>query len=136
MIFVDTGYLVALADPRDELHERASAWAAYTVGPLLTTEYVLWEAVNRLSSPLNRRRAHTLVRLLRSDPAYELLLASPEHFEAGLALHGLRPDKRWTLTDCISFALMSERGLLEALAYDIDFEQAGFRALLRHPPPQ
>ena len=41
-----------------------------------------------------------------------------------------RPDKAWSLTDCISFAVMAERGLTEALTADHHFEQAGFRVLL------
>jgi uncharacterized protein len=42
-----------------------------------------------------------------------------------------RSDKRWSLTDCISFVVMQERGLTEALTADRHFEQAGFSILLR-----
>lgn len=42
-----------------------------------------------------------------------------------------RPDKSWTLTDCVSLAVMTERKLTDALTHDHHFEQAGFRALLR-----
>jgi predicted nucleic acid-binding protein len=44
-----------------------------------------------------------------------------------------RADKAWSLTDCISFVVMSEHGLSEALTADVHFEQASFRALLRDP---
>jgi len=40
-------------------------------------------------------------------------------------------DKEWGLTDCISFVAMRQRNLTEALTADSDFEQAGFKALLR-----
>lgn len=50
-------------------------------------------------------------------------------------MHRERPDKEWSLTDCISFALMGERRIQRALAYDHHFEQAGFEALLRKDPP-
>lgn len=49
----------------------------------------------------------------------------------GLGLYAARPDKAWSLTDCISFVVMTDRGLTEALTGDHHFEQAGFRALLR-----
>ena len=45
MIFVDSGFLLALAQPTDALHERAGAWARNLCDPLLLTEYVLWEVV-------------------------------------------------------------------------------------------
>jgi predicted nucleic acid-binding protein len=46
-------------------------------------------------------------------------------------LYDARPDKKWTLTDCISFVVMQERGITEALTGDQHFEQAGFTALLK-----
>jgi predicted nucleic acid-binding protein len=51
-------------------------------------------------------------------------------FDAGLELYSRRPDKEWSLTDCISFVVMEEHGLTEALTTDHHFEQAGFTALL------
>jgi len=48
----------------------------------------------------------------------------------GLALFGSRLDKDWSLTDCISFEVMSSYGITEALTGDHHFTQAGFRALL------
>jgi uncharacterized protein len=42
-----------------------------------------------------------------------------------------RSDKGWSLTDCISIALMQERGLTQALTTDRHFEQAGFNVLLK-----
>jgi hypothetical protein len=57
--------------------------------------------------------------------------ASRELFDSGWALYQDRPDKDWSLTDCISFVAMRERGIIEALTGDHHFEQAGFRALLK-----
>jgi len=52
-------------------------------------------------------------------------------YQAGFDLFAARPDKAWSLTDCISFAVMTERGLSEALTADQHFEQAGFRAAFK-----
>jgi hypothetical protein len=56
--------------------------------------------------------------------------ASEEVFERGLGLYRSRPDKEWSLTDCISFVVMQEQGIGEALTADRHFTQAGFVALL------
>jgi predicted nucleic acid-binding protein len=134
VILVDTGYLLAVLNPGDQLFERAQRWAAAVNEPLVTTEYVLWELVNSLSDPVDRPKVHAAIDQIRSTADWELLPATPELLSGGLALHQTRPDKHWSLTDCISFVVMHERGLRRALAFDHHFEQAGFEALLRRDP--
>lgn len=134
MIFLDTGYFVALFSPDDALHGRAVAWSLRLTEPFLITEQVLWECVNTFSKPKDRASAHALIEHVQADPTCELVHASPALFAAGLRLHRDRADKDWSLTDCVSFHLMRERGVTRALAYDIHFQQAGFDALLRRDP--
>jgi hypothetical protein len=135
MTLIDAGFLLALLDPRDSLHARAKAWASSIKGLLVITEYVLWEVVNFASQPANRPKVHALVTHLRESAGYELIPASADLFEAGLEFHRQRPDKEWSLTDCISFVVMQQRGITRALSHDHHFEQAGFEALLRRDPP-
>jgi predicted nucleic acid-binding protein len=135
MILVDTGFFLASLDPRDGLHERARAWAARINEPLVVAEYVLWETVNFASATAHRAKVHVLVRRVMESEAFEVVPATPELFEAGLALHAGRPDQTWSLTDRLSFVVMTRRGITRALAHDHHFEQAGFEALLRHDPP-
>jgi predicted nucleic acid-binding protein len=116
MILVDTGFFLALSQPRDALHPRAVAWANAVTEPLLVTEYVLWETVNGPSKAADRPKAHVLLHEVRASGNYEIVSASPEVFEAGLRLHAARPDKDWSLTDCLSFWVMLDRQLTRALA--------------------
>ena len=134
MIFADTGYFVAFLKERDDLHARALRWAGAVREPILLTDYVLVEVANDCSAPVMRRRLHSFVELLRASPDFEIVPASPALFEAGLKLHKTRPDKEWSLTDCLSMVAMQERGITRALAFDHHFEQAGFEALLRREP--
>jgi len=135
MILVDSGFLLALAQPADALHARAVNWARHLSGPLLVTEHVLCETVNSPSKLVDRPRAHRIVEMISGEAGYTLVYASPTLLAAGLRLHHDRPDKEWSLTDCVSFHVMRERGITRALAHDIHFEQAGFDALLRRDPP-
>lgn len=136
MIFADTGFFIALLNPLDALHKRAIGWSRFVREPICTTEYVLVETVNYFSKPPDRPTVHALLRRLKMGAAYEVLPASPQLFDAGLQLHAARPDKEWSLTDCISFVVMGQRDLTRALAYDHHFEQAGFEPLLRREPPR
>jgi predicted nucleic acid-binding protein len=134
VILLDTGFLIGLADARDRLHPRALAWSARILEPRVVTEYVLLETVNYFSGSTNRPRARSLIDHIRSRPGYLVVESSHRLFEAGLQLHHQHADKEWSLTDCISFLVMREHGIRQALAYDHHFEQAGFDALLRRDP--
>lgn len=129
--FADTFYFLALLSPDDAAHERAANIAARLPGRLVTTAWVLTEVGDAMASPLNRPLFLELLRSLRANPAVEILPADEGLFEAGVGLYARRPDKEWSLTDCISFAAMEQRGLFEALTGDHHFEQAGFRAMLK-----
>lgn len=72
-----------------------------------------------------------LLKDLRADTASEIVEPTVNLFDAGIAFYDARPDKQWSLTDCISFVVMDERGLTEALTGDHHFEQAGYAALLK-----
>ena len=134
MILLDSGYLIALAKPRDSLHERAKAWAARVQESVVVTEFVLCETLNSLSLPTDRPKGHRTVEMLRSNPRCRIVPATADLFEIGLRLHMSRPDKMWSLTDCVSFTVMDHLAIHRALAHDEHFEQAGYEALLRHDP--
>ncbi len=67
---------------------------------------------------------------LQTDQRLRIVTAQPSQWERGLALYFQRPDKNWSLTDCISFAVMNDEGLTDALTGDRHFKQAGFTVLL------
>jgi predicted nucleic acid-binding protein len=134
MIFVDTGYWIALFNARDELHQRAMHWASFLREPMVTTDLVLVETANYLTHCLERERLHTFMDAIPRTQAIEILAGSGELIEKGMRLHRSRPDKPWSLVDCVSFTVMEQRSIRRALAYDHHFEQAGFEALLRIEP--
>ncbi|MCY4617835.1 MAG: PIN domain-containing protein [Chloroflexi bacterium] len=134
-LFADSGYWIALLDRRDELHALARAASArLNEVEIVTTQMALVEtlASQAGSGELARLAAIRLVEQLVASPLVEIVPQTDEQFQAALERYAARKDQRWSLTDCASFILMEERGLSEALAYDRDFEQAGFTALLRH----
>ena len=78
-----------------------------------------------------RRRAGDNAAALLRDPRVIVIPQSRESFMAGLELYRARPDKGYSLTDCISMQTMRSEGMIEALTNDRHFEQEGFRALFR-----
>jgi predicted nucleic acid-binding protein len=129
--FADTSYYIALVSADDDAHGRAAAYTAAFDGSIVTTAWVLNELANHLAKPPNRALFLEMLRDMRSDERVTIIPMSEDLFERGVALYGERLDKEWSVTDCVSFIVMREHGLTEALTGDHHFEQAGFTALLR-----
>lgn len=133
-VFLDTAYAIALSVESDEHHERAEELAEQLETEqtrFVTTRAILLEIGNALSEKRYRKAAIELLDALEQDPLVEIAPLSEELFEEALKLFRNRPDKQWGLVDCVSFIVMQERGLTEALTTDEHFEQTGFRALIR-----
>src|SRR5690348_15984742 len=112
MIFVDTSYLWALIDKRDQLHARAAAWHLMVNESRLTTEYVLVEMMNGFSLPKDRLLAHAALEdIITSQGDWLAINASAQRFQDGIRLHKSHNDKSWSLTDCISFNVMREHDI-------------------------
>lgn len=134
-VFADASYWIALLNPRDTLHERA-AMASASLGQarLVTSEMVLTELLNDfgMRNAGLRRIAMQAIQPLRDDRRVAIIPQTSALFHQALGLYAAREDKAWSLTDCASFRIMEGLGITDALTHDRHFEQAGFRALLRH----
>lgn len=136
-VFADAGYWIARLGDHDQLGARAQAVTdALGVVQIVTTQMVLVEVLTHMSraGARSRRRAVLLVEGLERRSDVEIIPQTAAQFRAALGRYAARVDQRWSPTDCTSFIAMEERGISEALAYDRDFEQAGFVALLREDP--
>jgi predicted nucleic acid-binding protein len=132
-LFLDASYAIALASSTDHHHERAVELAQrIETGDmrLVTSRAVVLEIGNALSKLRYRAAAFVLLDAIERDPNVEIVPLSEELYRQSLELYRQHQDKEWGLTDCISFAVMRERSITDALTADDHFRQAGFRALL------
>jgi len=133
-VFLDAAYAIALANPADEHHDKANTLADRLLqerSQIVTTRAVLVEIGNFLAKLKHRAAAVEMLNAIEHDPTIQIAPLSEELYQAAFALYQDRPDKEWGLTDCISFVLMKERNIQDAMTTDEHFEQAGFHALLR-----
>jgi predicted nucleic acid-binding protein len=131
-IFADTYYFLALLNNTDEGHPQALAFTTSYRGRLLTTPWVLTELADALAgTPQRRAKFAQTLHKLQTEPPAAVLPCDEKLFQAGVNLYIQRPDKQWSLSDCISFVVMQREGITEALTGDHHFEQAGFVALLK-----
>ena len=127
--FADTFFYIAMLDTRDQHHERVNAFIQGFDGFYVTTRWVLSELANALSDTARRAAASQLIHRLHDDPSTLIVTSSDSLFDRGMKLYTSRPDKDWSLTDCISFLVMWEHRMNEALTGDRHFQQAGFAPL-------
>jgi len=130
-VFADSFYFFALENDQDPAHAKAVAFLQAYRGRLLTTGWVLTEVGDGFSHAANRPAFLLTIDALRAEPNVRIIACSDELLDAGIELFRQRPDKDWSLTDCISLVVMTREGVTEALTGDRHFEQAGFVALLK-----
>jgi predicted nucleic acid-binding protein len=130
--FLDAFFAIALFNRRDQHHEEAKAWLARLcrAGEVWTSEAVLLEIADGLSAA-NRGAAVSFITWLKRAPNARIVTVDTTLFDRALALYAAREDKTWGMTDCISFLVMKDEGLHDALTADEHFVQAGFKAVMR-----
>jgi len=129
--FVDTNYVLALVNPRDQYHQRARKFAKIFEGQtLLVTDAVLLEIGNGLARYFKQEAVEVLDDFLESKDV-ELIRLTPELFAKAFDLYRSHLDKERGMIDCVSFVVMKDQGVTDALTFDKHFVQAGFHALLR-----
>jgi len=135
-LFLDTSFVQALINRRDQYHERAKAMfpRVRDARSVVLTEAILVEVGNALSRFDRAAAAEFLDSCLQDGErrANNLTVIPVDKalLSRGLDLYRSTPDKEWGLTDCISFVVMRENGLVDAITTDHHFTQAGFRALM------
>jgi len=128
-VFVDTGYLLALELTSDQNHEAAQRhWqkVVQSLPSLVTTSYVFDEVVTYFNSRGHHAKAVQVGRNLLLSPSVQFLHVDEALFHEGWEYFQQRPDKDYSLTDCVSFVVMKRLGLHTAYTFDRHFAQAGF----------
>jgi predicted nucleic acid-binding protein len=128
-VFADTFYWIALTSPAEAAYERANQ----VTDDIVTIDEVLTEYLTFFSSAsayVRRKTANNVHKILR-DSGVQVIAQTRESFLRGLDPYASRPDKGYSLTDCISMQTMRCEGLIDVLTNDRHFEQEGFRALFR-----
>ena len=133
-VFADSVYWIAVTSPGDQWADSARiAYLSLGDSCVWTTEEVLTEFLAALSAkgPRVRGLAASVVERVFRRKEFIVLPQTHQSFQKGLSLYKLRPDKRYSLVDCISMEAMRAHGLREVLTNDQHFTQEGFVTLMR-----
>lgn len=132
-IFADTSYYIALVVESDHLAEKALPLSAdVAMSDIVTSDAGFVELLAYVAGRGRRAReaAIAFVERLRSERDLTIVRQTPELFDAGFELYKARPDKGYSLTDCMSMIICRQLDITEVATHDRHFAQAGFRTLL------
>ena len=132
-VYADTVYWIALANPLDQWHPSAvQAGRTLRGATIITSEEILTEFLAHFSGQgqLVRQGAVRYVERILGNPSIIVRPQTHHSFLDGFTLYKARPDKAYSLTDCISMETMRQEGISEILTHDAHFTQEGFTTLL------
>ena len=129
-LFIDTSYLIAALNPLDRNHRTAIELQGVleTTAPV-TTNHVLGECWTFARRRFGHGAAVKLVDALRRNERYRIMHVERELEEAAHEWLRKHDEREYSFVDAVSFQLMSEHNILDALAFDEDFHAAGFRTM-------
>lgn len=130
-VYADTSFFLEVVRPSSTRRRQLIDDLKVAHSQIVLSEFVLVELANALSSGRDRDLCRRLIQSLRDNPMVVIVPCSQEWVQKGWRLFISRPDKGWSLTDCISFVVMRSMRLTHALTTDHHFEQCGFVALLK-----
>ena len=131
LVFLDTGYVLALELANDQNHRAVTDhWRGLATGvlpPLVTTSYVFDEIVTFFNARGHHEKAIEVGNNLLRSTAIKMVHVDEELLELGWQYLARHQDKRYSLTDCVSFVVMERLAIATAFTIDRHFEQAGFQ---------
>jgi predicted nucleic acid-binding protein len=132
IIFADSFYWIALLSPKDTWHSRVIEWSqSYPDVSLLITDGIIDEIFAHFSKQgdILRGKVIELYQNILDERNIQLIAYNQELRQAGIELYQKRPDKGYSLTDCISMIVMKKLDISEVLTNDKHFSQEGFTIL-------
>ena len=137
VIYVDSGFLVALFDPDDPSFEIAHELHVQYLNDQRVTLAMTWDVINEFlahysrQGPTVRALVARYVWMILRNPKYRIEAVAHELYLQSLTLYESRLDKRYSMVDCIGMTIMRRDGINEVVTADRDFVQEGFVNLMR-----
>jgi predicted nucleic acid-binding protein len=129
-MFIDTSGFYCLYNG-DQKYHKSAVEQYHAATKRITTNYVLAEYVALADARgSSRQDAVDLSDRVLDDEEIEIIWIDESLHRRAVALLTERPDKTYSLCDAVSFIIMRDADVTEALSTDKHFEQEGFTRLL------
>ncbi|MEK6724951.1 MAG: PIN domain-containing protein [Deltaproteobacteria bacterium] len=122
-IFVDTSAWYALFDKDDNNHAQANHFYENNIFPLVTTDYILDEALTLTKKRLGHTKAIEIGKPLWNQELADLIHLIEEDKATAWRIFQRYDDKGFSFTDCTTFAIMERLNIPTVFAFDVHFKQ-------------
>lgn len=132
MIFLDTSAFLALVNEKDENHAEAIQFldeiktGKIRIKKIITSDYIIDETLTRIRYSVGHKEAVEWGTDIFTSRVIEKIDIGSEIFRSAWKMFCTYNDKKFSFTDCTSFALMTKRGIDKVFSFDVDFERIGF----------
>ena len=133
IVFLDTSGIFAWINQRDPNHQTMLALPQEPGRRLLTTDYILDEALTLFMArgiPHQRKR---LLSMVNTSAIVQLVWIGQDYFREAAEWMFKYEDHPFSFTDCTSVACMAKLGIRRVATTYAHFEKVGFTNLLRNP---
>ena len=131
-IFLDTSFIIALELVDEQYHQIAiNYWQGLIQSSpqFVISSYVFDEIVTFLNSRNRHDKAVEVGNRLINSSIIDIVQVDECLFFEGWEYFKQHNDKSYSLTDCISFLVMSRLNIQLVLTFDKHFSQAGYQKL-------
>ncbi len=133
-VFVDTSAWFAGIAKNDQYNRQALAEKHklhQNNARFYTSNLVVHETTMFLERKINRREGISFLSYILTDPHVEVIHAAPEIEQEAYQTYRKYLDQDFSITDCVSFAIMKRFGISRAFTFDDHFRTMGFEVLPR-----
>lgn len=133
-VFVDTSGFYAMLVRGDDRHtaaQRVLREARRRKRGFVTTDYVLDETATLLKARGRPQHLSPFFEKLDASQVFRIEWTESDRFHEVRAFFLKHADQTWSFTDCLSFRVMANLHLRDALTKDGHFQHAGFKVLLQ-----
>ncbi len=100
-----------------------------SITSLITTDYVLDETITLIKFAHSHEKAVEFAEASLKSLILKIVFTERDPFIRAFELFKKSRDKEWSFTDCVSFTVMKDLGVVDAFSFDSHFQQMGFKML-------
>ncbi len=127
-IFVDTAAFIALVDTSDSNHKAEKKCYLEIIQPgnrLVSSNFVICETLNYLRTRISYKVAIEFRESTYKSSILEIIPITLDIEEAAYKIFKKYKDKKFSFTDCTSFAFMDKKKIKKVFSFDHHFTQFG-----------